>query len=75
MNEKIYFPPVFFICTLFIRHAYGFDIKGLQPVAPYGVFSTFSADSLKKGNTHLAPELKNQAGLIFSGISSSMRTV
>ncbi len=40
---------LFFSCFFFIRHAYGFDIKGLQPVAPYGVFSTFSADSLKKG--------------------------
>ncbi|MDA8238903.1 MAG: hypothetical protein M0Z67_00890 [Nitrospiraceae bacterium] len=28
--------------------SYGFDISGLQPVAPYGVFSTFSAESLPK---------------------------
>ncbi|MDP3259974.1 MAG: hypothetical protein Q8M34_05240 [Thermodesulfovibrionales bacterium] len=48
---KKYIPLLlFFSCFLFIRDAYGFDIKGLQPVAPYGVFSTFSADSLKKGN-------------------------
>ncbi|MDI6744721.1 MAG: hypothetical protein QMD07_05015 [Thermodesulfovibrionales bacterium] len=47
--KKYIFLLFFFICTLFIRHAYGFDIKGLQPVAPYGVFSTFSAESLKKG--------------------------
>ncbi|MGB9714886.1 MAG: hypothetical protein ACPL1G_00510 [Thermodesulfovibrionales bacterium] len=26
-----------------------FDLTGLQPVAPYGVFSTFSAESLPKG--------------------------
>ena len=36
---------------ILIRYAYGFDIKGLQPVAPYGVFSTFSADSLQKGKS------------------------
>ncbi|MCX5718001.1 MAG: hypothetical protein NTW44_06805 [Nitrospirae bacterium] len=48
--KKYVFLLVFSSCFLFIRHAYGFDIKGLQPVAPYGVFSTFSADSLKKGN-------------------------
>jgi len=30
-------------------NAYGFDIKGLQPVDPYGIFSTFSAESLPKG--------------------------
>jgi hypothetical protein len=29
--------------------SYGFDIKGLQPLDPYGVFSTFSAESLAKG--------------------------
>jgi hypothetical protein len=29
--------------------SYGFDIKSLQPVDPYGVFSTFSAESLPKG--------------------------
>lgn len=47
---KKYIPLLLFsISTLFIRHAYAFDIKGLQPVAPYGVFSTFSAESLKKG--------------------------
>lgn len=27
---------------------YGFDISGLQPLAPHGVFSTFSAESLPK---------------------------
>ncbi|MBI3378277.1 MAG: hypothetical protein HY035_07755 [Nitrospirae bacterium] len=47
--KKYIFLLFFFSCTLFTGHAYGFDIKGLQPVAPYGVFSTFSADSLKKG--------------------------
>jgi len=51
LGMKKYIPLLlFFSCFLFIRDAYGFDIKGLQPVAPYGVFSTFSADSLKKGN-------------------------
>jgi hypothetical protein len=30
------------------NQSYAFDILGLQPVAPYGVFSTFSAESLPK---------------------------
>ena len=30
--------------------SYAFDIKGLQPLAPYGVYSTFSAESLRKGH-------------------------
>lgn len=39
----------FVIFSVFIfSDAHGFDIKGLQPVSPYGVFSAFSADSLPK---------------------------
>jgi len=30
---------------------YAFDISGLQPLAPYGVFSTFSAESLQKNKS------------------------
>jgi hypothetical protein len=29
--------------------ASGFDLKGAQPIPPYGVFSTFSADTLSRG--------------------------
>jgi hypothetical protein len=32
----------------FLNSAHAFDVKGLQPVPPYGVFSTFSAESLKQ---------------------------
>jgi hypothetical protein len=31
--------------------AHSFDISGLQPVAPHGVFSTFSAESLQKNKS------------------------
>ncbi len=33
---------------VFLPSANAFDIKGIQPLAPYGVFSTFSAESLKQ---------------------------
>ena len=36
---------MFLLCS----DSYCIEIKGLQPVDPYGVFSTFSADSLPKG--------------------------
>lgn len=52
--------PVFFcaFCLLFSLFcppmaadaAETFDIKGLQPLSPYGVFSTFSAESLKQNH-------------------------
>jgi len=42
---------IFFILPLLFlyENAYGLDVKGLQPVDPYGVFTTFSAESLPKG--------------------------
>lgn len=42
---------LFFILILLslVRNSYGFEITGLQPVAPYGIFSTFSTESLSKG--------------------------
>jgi hypothetical protein len=51
-DKKFYF--VFFIvCSLssvlcLLSSANAFDVKGLQPLPPYGVFSTFSAESLKQ---------------------------
>jgi hypothetical protein len=32
---------------------YAFDISGLQPLAPHGVFSTFSAESLQKNKSSI----------------------
>lgn len=46
---KRYIFLLFLLNILLAGYAYGFDIEGLQPVAPYGIFSTFSADSLQKG--------------------------
>lgn len=43
-----------FILLLPCGYSYGSDIKGLQPVDPYGVFSTFSAESLSKGKAAFA---------------------
>lgn len=40
----------FLVNIVLIGYAYGFDMKGIQPIMPYGVFSTFSAESLKKND-------------------------
>lgn len=37
---------VFMLLSLTSGNAYSFDLLGLQPVAPYGVFSTFSTESM-----------------------------
>ncbi len=43
----------FLLCVLILLvplgSSYGFEIKGLQPLEPYSVFSTFSAESLPRG--------------------------
>lgn len=40
---------------LFVNEiAYALDVKGLQPVDPYSVFTTFSAESLAKGKVALS---------------------
>ncbi len=52
MKRYLYF--LFLTNLVFIRYAHGFDFKGIQPLAPYGVFSTFSAESLKKGEAGVA---------------------
>ena len=47
MRKRFLLSILVFFCLCSI--SYGFEIKGLQPVDPYGVFSTFSAESLSKG--------------------------
>ncbi len=50
-----------FILSLILfpfHEAKAFDIKGLQPVPPYGVFSTFSADSLKQNQVGVSLEFE-----------------
>ena len=71
---------LFVTTVLFIRPAYSLDFKGLQPLPPYGVFSTFSAESLEKGKTGFAlcgeksmdPEFSRFTGFFAFGISDSL---
>ncbi|MGQ9570864.1 MAG: hypothetical protein ACUVUQ_08505 [Thermodesulfovibrionales bacterium] len=44
-----YFLSFIFIALSLSRNVNAFDLTGLQPVAPYSVFSTFSAESMPKG--------------------------
>jgi hypothetical protein len=44
---------IFASCFLFLTSASAFDVKGLQPLSPYGVFSTFSAESLRQNKVGL----------------------
>ncbi len=46
---KKYFILAGFIILLLHKTAFALELKGLQPVDPYGVFSTFGTESLAKG--------------------------
>ncbi|MBI5212439.1 MAG: hypothetical protein HY957_03585 [Nitrospirae bacterium] len=56
MNKRILhysITPFLLYLMLFAASADAFDVKGLQPLPPYGVFSTFSAESLKQNKVGL----------------------
>jgi hypothetical protein len=48
---KKYLCFLFLAFTTYTADAVAFDLKGLQPLAPNGVFSTFSAESLRSGRS------------------------
>ena len=50
----------FFIALilLYTENTYSFELKGLLPVDPYGVFSTFSTESLPQGKVAVATGLE-----------------
>ncbi len=48
---------------------YAFDISGLQPLAPHGVFSTFSAESLQKNKSSVEISAEKSSGPDFYRVS------
>lgn len=57
-RDHLILPGAFLFCFLllptFSEKSYAIDLKGLQPLPPYGIFSTFTAEGLKKGKAGLA---------------------
>lgn len=56
-RDLLIFPGAFLFCFLifpFLEKSYAIDLKGLQPLPPYSIFSTFTAEGLKKGKAGLA---------------------
>ena len=75
-----------YLCFLFLAfftftgYAHGLDLKGFQPLAPYGVFSTFSAESLPGGKSGVAlgfessvrPDFYRITGQFVHGFTDSL---
>jgi len=59
MKKHLLLPVIFLMILPLYEDSFGieedFDITGLQPVPPYGIFSVFSAESLPKGNIAFSP--------------------
>jgi len=49
LTMKRYLLPLILILLFLCVDSYAFETTGLQPIGPYGIFSTFSAESLPKG--------------------------
>jgi hypothetical protein len=54
--KKYFFLSLLLFILCFPNNSSGFDVTGLQPVSPYGVFSTFSAESPKKGKIAISAD-------------------
>lgn len=54
--KKYLFLPLILLILSFPKSSSGFDSTGLQPTPPYGVFSTFSAESPHKGKIALSAD-------------------
>ncbi|MBF0466065.1 MAG: hypothetical protein HQK88_14040 [Nitrospirae bacterium] len=54
------------------KSANAFDFKGLQPVQPNGIFSTFSASINEQGSAALGVELEQSVDPTFYRITSSL---
>lgn len=66
----------FLFCLLIFStitgRAYAIDLKGLQPIAPYGIFSTFSAEGLKKGKAGIALNLERSSDPDYYRITNNL---
>ena len=56
--KKLFLLPVMVMLIILSlpKWSSGFDLTGLQPTAPYGIFSTFSAESPPKGKIALSAD-------------------
>jgi len=50
--------PIIVMLIFSCGNSYGFEISGLQPLAPNGIFSTFSTSSLPKGNVSFSTDVE-----------------
>lgn len=78
MKRYLFFSFLAFFVSAGFAHA--IDLRGAQPLAPYGVFSTFSAESLKQGSTAVAlgfeksrqPDFYRYTAQMAYGVSDSV---
>ncbi|MCE5194317.1 MAG: hypothetical protein LLF28_02500 [Nitrospiraceae bacterium] len=63
--KKIILIFLFFWCFLLVKDAGAYDIKGIQPISPYGIFSTFTTDSPQKGKSAAGISIEKSADVSY----------
>jgi len=63
--KKCFYLFIPLLLPIFFSPAEAFDIKGLQPVPPHGIFSTFSAESFKQNQLGISLEVERAVSTDF----------
>ncbi len=72
MRRFLSFACFCYLFAITLSTAYGFDLKGLQPVQPHGVFSTFSTGTHEKGVTSLGLGLEKSIDPDFLRLNTTL---
>lgn len=72
MKRYLFLLALLFACLVTEGQGQGFDLSGLQPPAPYGVFSTFSASSPPQGKAAVAFTVERSGGPEFWRFSTNV---
>jgi len=65
MRTPVRIFTVLIILILPVSSVFAFDVLGLQPLPPYGVFSTFSAESLKQNDVGIGLGFEKATNPVF----------
>lgn len=65
MKKALFFPVLLLFPLLFVSRAAAVELNVVKPMPPFGVFSSFSAQSLKKGDLLIGLNIERAKGPAF----------
>jgi hypothetical protein len=72
MKRYLFLLALLLACLMLEGRSQGFDLSGLQPPAPYGIFSTLSANSPPQGKAAAALSVERSGGPEFWRFSTNV---